>query len=233
VMKAVIMAGGEGLRLRPFTYVVPKPLLPVGDISPIEYSVRYLKSIGFKEILISTNYLKEKFQICMEYVNKYDIDIRLIEEQVKLGTAGSLDLMRSRLDEPFALLNGDLLAQPRYDDMLSILRGCDADIVIGIKKYTTQVPYGVIQFNESNELCSIVEKPTMTHWISAGIYVLHPRVLNNVESQTYLDMPALIEKTKRDGKVLTFDIGDKWLDIGKVEDYENADRVLRSWEIVG
>jgi len=224
------MAGGEGLRLRPFTYVMPKPLLPVGDISPIEYSVRYLKSIGFREILVSTNYLKEKFQICLEYIDKYDINIRLIDENMKLGTAGSLDLMRTWLDEPFVVLNGDLLAQPPYRAMYSAMEEGDADIVIGIKKHVTQIPYGVIQFNESNTLYGIEEKPNLTHWINAGIYILHPRVLKHIETGAYLDMPSLIEKTEQAGKVLVHDIGENWLDIGKVEDYENADRVLHSWQ---
>ena len=226
----MIMAGGEGLRLRPFTYVLPKPLLPVGDISPLEYSIRYLKNTGFREILVSTNYLKEKFQVCVEYEQKYNIDIRQIDERIKMGTAGSLDLMRQYLDEPFAVLNGDLLAHPPYIPMFQSLEECDADIVIGIKKHITQIPYGTIRFNQDKDLCEITEKPILEHWINAGIYVLHPRVLDFVETETYLDMPSLIDKIKERGQVRVHDIGDNWLDIGKVEDYEKADRILQTWD---
>ena len=228
-MKAVIMAGGEGMRLRPFTYVLPKPLLPVGDISPIEYSIRYLKNNGFKEIIISTNYLKEKFNICYKFAEEYGIKLHLIDEDVKLGTAGSLDLMREYLTEPFVVLNGDLLAQPPYKAMFQTMNDGNADILIGVKKHFTQIPYGTITFDAENNLLEIYEKPKIEHWINSGIYLLDPRVLNYIEHQTYLDMPSLIERVESNGKVKVHDIGENWLDIGKVEDYESASLVLHSW----
>ncbi len=108
------MAGGKGLRLRPFTYVAPKPLLGVNGINSIEFSIKNLKKNGVEDLFISINYLKEKFEVCKKYEKKYQVNITLIEEQKQMGTVGSLMLMRDHLNEEFIMINGDLFADVNY-----------------------------------------------------------------------------------------------------------------------
>ena len=229
-MKAVIMAGGKGVRLRPFTYVEPKPLLTVGSINPIEYSIKYLKKCGIDEIFISINYLKEKFEICHQYSKKHGIKITLIEEPKQMGTVGSISLMKNYLNDPFLLLNGDLFTQPPYKIMLDKFKKSNADILIGMKEEITNSPYGVMDFDKNNRVSKIIEKPARSEWINAGVYLINQKIINLIDKE-YMDTPDLIKKViASNGIVISFDIGPKWLDIGCLDDYENANSVLNEWE---
>jgi len=229
-MKAVIMAGGKGKRLRPFTYIKPKPLLPVGSINPIEYLIRDIKNSGFDEILMSVNYLKNEFNVCIEYSKKYDIQITLIEETKELGTVGSLSLMKEDLDKPFLMINGDLFVEPPYKQMHLALKNNKADMVIGITQKSSVSPYGVVSFDKNNRLLKIVEKPIIKDWINSGVYILHPRALKSLNNK-YMDIHNFIDKIiQNNGTIITYDIGNKWLDIGNIDDYEKAIILLESWK---
>ena len=229
-MKAVIMAGGMGVRLRPFTYVKPKPLLPVANISPIEYLIRDMKRHGFDEILISVNYLSEKFDICSKFEKKYDIPIKLIRENKKMGTIGSLSLMKDFLNDPFILINGDLFAEPPYKRMFKKYKATSASMVVGIKKYDYLSPYGVIAKNNDDSLIKIKEKPLRSDWISAGVYLLDPKKIDLI-TKIPMDIPIFIQNIQKKGDlVITCDIGEKWLDIGNIEDYEKAESTINGWK---
>ena len=228
-MKAVIMAGGKGERLRPFTYVSPKPLLPVNETNSIEYSIRNLKDNGFDDFIISINYLKEKFSICKEYEEKYKINISFIEEENRMGTAGSLKLMKDQLDEAFLLLNGDLFTKIDYRRMYENFTNSDCDCLIGIKKQENKSPYGVVDFDVNFDVKDIQEKPTSYEWINAGVYMFKSESIDFIKN-TYTDVTDLITLLRNKNKrVKVFDIGDKWIDIGKIEDYKNAEIMLKNW----
>ncbi|MDB3990733.1 sugar phosphate nucleotidyltransferase [Gammaproteobacteria bacterium] len=230
-MKAIIMAGGKGTRLRPFTYVEPKPLLPVGKINPIEYLVKDLKENGVNEIIISINYLKEKFYSpCEEYSKKYQVKIELIEEKSSMGTAGSLSLMKDLIREPFILINGDLFTNPPYKKMISRFNEEKSEILIGIKNLSSMSLYGVVTFNEDNIVERITEKPSYSEWINAGIYIINHNMLNFI-NKDFMTTPELVSKAMEMGKVVTsYDVGERWLDIGCLEDYEKAEQIINGWK---
>lgn len=229
-MKAVLMSGGKGVRLRPFTYVQPKPLLPVGPMCPVEYSFRYLKEFGVEEIIISINYLKEKFSICNEFSKKYNIPVRLVEEDQEMGTIGSLYLMKDMLDKPFIMLNGDLISEPPYKSMLSYFEEENATLLIGVKQHHEISQYGVIKFNKDGKFSEIVEKPKRKDWISTGIYIIDPSVINLMRGLP-MDTPDLIKLlSERHKPILTYDIGEKWLDIGNLDDYDRAYGLIKGWQ---
>lgn len=228
-MKAVIMAGGRGERLRPFTYVLPKPLLPVNDTNSIENSIKNLKNCGIKDFLISVNYMKEKFSICQRYEKKHDVNILLFEEKQRMGTAGSLKLMQSELDQPFLMLNGDLFADVDYTEMQAKFMEHSCDCLVGVKKIETQSLYGVVDIRKDLALERMTEKPTKAEWINSGIYILKPEIIQMIQ-ETFTDITDLLQRLISQNKsVYTFDIGERWIDIGKIEDYKKAEKTIKAW----
>lgn len=224
------MAGGEGVRLRPFTYVIPKPLLPVGEVTVLEHTIRELARNGIANVFISTNYHARQFQQCVPYGEKYGVKLCLFKESQKLGTAGALYLIKDSLDDPFCVLNGDLIFKVDIAGMFRMHREKNADITIGIKKHNLTIPYAIIERGQNGDLLDISEKPTYTYFINAGIYVLSPSVLASLSTEAYLDMPTLIDLTRGSGgKVLVYDIGDRWLDMGQISDYERAIDLIEQW----
>jgi len=224
------MAGGSGERLRPFTYVVPKPLLPVNGTNAIENSIKNLKRYGFEDFLISVNYLKENFDICMKYKEEYGVNIALVEEKDRMGTAGSLKLMQSELDGPFLLQNGDLFADIDYRKMYEKFTEFDCDCLVGIKKVEVKSLYGVVDFRENLSVKRITEKPTKTEWINSGIYILNPEIIQLINN-TYTDITDLLDELLNQNKsIYTFDIGERWIDIGKIEDYKKAENTIKTWK---
>ena len=147
INKAVIMAGGEGVRLRPLTYVVPKPLLPLGSYTVAEHIIRQIAENGIKEIFILVSYQHEKFDICLDYGRKYGINIRVIKEKGRLGTIGGLINIKNDLDAPFLLSNGDIIAKVNIQEMYAKHKQENAMITLGVKDYSVQIPYGVLEFD--------------------------------------------------------------------------------------
>ncbi len=230
-MKAVIMAGGEGVRLRPFTYIIPKPLLPVGDLTVLEHAIMELARSGIEDIFISTNYHARQFQECTPYGEKYGVKLFLFKENRKLGTAGALYLIKDNLDNPFCVLNGDLIFRVDIAGMFRVHSEKNADITIGIKQHRLTVPYAIIERGADGALFEIKEKPTYTYYINAGIYVLSPSVLASLNAEAYLDMPTLIDSIRGSGGgVFVHDIGDQWLDMGQLSDYELAIDLIDQWK---
>lgn len=229
-MQAVIMAGGMGVRLRPFTYVIPKPLLPLGDGTILENIVRDLSKAGFTEIFILTSYQHEKFSDCYEYGEKYGVKIIIQEEKQKMGTAGGLTLIKDKLSENFLLLNADLLVMTNFLEMVEYHIENRVEITIGVTKFEYIIPYSIVQFNEENELTKITEKPTKNFIVNSGIYVLNKKVLEVMGATDYLDMPSLISEAMEKNMVIkTYDIGHCWLDMGHLDDYERAAEKIEKW----
>ena len=230
-MKAVIMAGGEGVRLRPFTYVIPKPLLPIGNSTILERTIKCLTKCGFGEIFISINYRSQSFEKWMGDGEKYGAKIRLIKEKKKLGTAGSLYLMRDFLTDDFCMLNGDLIIQIDLDEMYWFHKQKNADITIGIKEHRLTIPYAIINKNKDGILYDIEEKPTYKYFINSGIYILNPLIFDIMFHEKHIDMPELIGNVKRaGGDIFVYDIGNRWLDMGQFSDYEKAVDIIDKWK---
>ena len=228
--KAVIMAGGEGVRLRPLTYAVPKPLLPLGTMTVIEYIIRGLAEQGIAEIFILVHYQAEKFEACLEYQKKYGIKIKLVKEEKKLGTIGGLSIIAEELAEPFLLVNADIINRIDIKAMDESHAQEKSFFTMGVKDYSQQVPYGVVELGKSGEFASVREKPVNNYLISAGINLLSPYIFKYLRGEP-IDLPDVIRLLLQEGKkVSTHRIRGFWFDIGRAEDYENAIELLEQIE---
>jgi len=220
--KVVLMVGGLGKRLRPLTNDYPKPLLIVGGKPILETIIENFKKYGFENFILSVKY---KHEMIVEYFgdgSQFGVNIEYIFEDKKLGTAGSLSLMLDKLDNPFFVMNGDLLTNINCESMLDYHMKYNAVATMGVKDYETQIDYGVIN-QKDNEIISIEEKPTQRFLINGGIYILNPEVLKFIDKCQYLDMPDLFKQLiKENKKVISFHIREYWIDIGKIEEYERA-----------
>ena len=219
----VILAGGEGLRLRPLTYDTPKPLLPVGNQPVLEILLTQLSSYGFRQFSVSVNY---KAQQIVDYFGdgtSRGITIQYINEDRPLGTAGPLSLLSEMDDLPFLMINADLITKVNYEHLLRFHEDGDYQITIGVKQHTSQVPYGVIT-TSGTDVVSFQEKPTDNRLIYTGVYVIDPKVLSLVPNNTYFDMNELINKAiaSEKLKVGAFLIHEYWMDIGNHNDYQQA-----------
>jgi dTDP-glucose pyrophosphorylase len=220
-LQAVIMAGGFGTRLRPLTDDVPKPMLPVGDKPLMEHIVALLRTAGIKSVSVTTHYKGEMIADHFKDGSDFGVAINYVEEDEPLGTAGALSLL-DRPNGPLLVINGDIMTRVDFGAMLSFHREHAADMTVGIRQLETTVPFGVVE-SEGVDIVRIVEKPTMSHFISAGVYLLEPDVVALIPAGKPYDMPDLINRLAAEGKkVVGFPIREYWLDIGRLEDYESA-----------
>lgn len=231
-MQAIIMAGGEGVRLRPFTYLIPKPLLPLGDKSVIEHMICALAKYGFDEIFVTTNYRADDFAKCLAFGSKYGVKVELIREKKKLGTVGAVGLLSKFLTGPFLLVNGDLIVDTDLSSMVDFHKSHKGNITIGIKKYCDKIPYGVVEWDENYELISMTEKPQIVRYVNAGVYILDPIAIKYIPNNGYMDITELIERINQaGGKNFVHDIGDCWMDMGRFRDYERAIDAIEEWKL--
>jgi len=230
IEQAVIMAGGEGVRLRPLTYAIPKPLLPLRDYSVIEFIIRGLAERGVKELFIMVYYQYEKFQICLDYGKKYGVKVHLVKEEKKLGTIGGIINILDELKKSFLVINADIINSIDVAAMAASHESKGAAITLGVKDYSLQVPYGVVATGPDGGFLGLREKPTESYLISAGINVLSPDVFQYVTGAP-IDLPDLIKLLLKDGKIVsTHKIQGFWFDIGRAEDYEKAIDLLEKIE---
>jgi dTDP-glucose pyrophosphorylase len=218
----VLMAGGLGTRLRPLTEDIPKPLLPVGDKPILETIIEQFISFGFNNFIITVNYKADKIRDYFDNGEKYNANITYIEEEKRLGTAGSLSLIEKKIDEPFFLMNADLLTKLNFDSMLRYHLNKDNILTIASREYKYEVPYGVLEV-ENEKVISLEEKPDHKFFVSAGAYILNPDLLSRIPKDEYYDITELIDILLNENKdVGTFPIHEYWLDIGQHEDYKQA-----------
>ena len=220
--RVVLMAGGLGTRLRPLTETLPKPMLPVGDKPILELILRNFVGQGYRNFTISINY---KGEIIRDYFGDggwLNASIDYIEESKRMGTAGALSLLKSSPESPFIVMNSDLLTAVPFDSLVQFHEETDAIGTMCARDYPMQVPYGVIEVEET-ALRRIVEKPVYSHFVNAGIYVLSPDALRHVVEDEYLDMPELFERVVMSGaRASVFPIQEYWMDIGRPEDLKQA-----------
>ena len=218
---AVILAGGLGSRLHPYTFTIPKPLLPLNGVAIIEIVIRQLKNHGFSRVVVTLGYMGDFLKYVLGDGSKYELSIEYVTEESPLGTAGSLFLV-DNLPPFFLVMNGDLLTTANYSQFLEQTKQRNAAAAVMLSERTVNVDYGVIETNENLSLVAYHEKPKMTYKVSTGIYVLSDRALKHVTGK-YLDMPELIGKLSGEpGGVYAPVEKCYWQDIGRIEDFEKA-----------
>lgn len=220
-LRALIMAGGYGIRLQPLTDNTPKPMLDVDGKPILQRIVEQLSQSGVKRLHISTHYRGEQIIGHLGDGGDYGVRIDYVSESQPLGTAGALGLLGD-VTEPLLVVNGDVLTRLDFKKMYEFHRECDAVVTVGIRKEQFQIPFGVVDV-DGHSLIRIVEKPITTFFINAGVYLLSPAAIGCVTPGEKIDMPALIQRIIDAGhRVVTFPIREYWIDVGRMEDYERA-----------
>ena len=221
-MRAVILAGGKGTRLLPYTTVIPKPLMPVGDRPILELIIRQLKHYGFSRVTMAVGHLAELIEAYFGNGNKYGIKIDYSREDEPLGTIGSLSLIDT-LDTTFLVMNGDVLTNLDYWKLVDFHKKNQAVATIATYNKEVKVDLGILEMDEDFQLKQYVEKPTLRYDVSMGIYVFEPEILSFIEPNAYLDFPDLVLTLMKAGrKVIGFPFDGYWLDIGRHDDYVRA-----------
>ena len=221
-MLGVVLAGGKGTRLKPFTQVIPKPLLPIGESSVLETQILNLKKSGIREVIIATNYLSDYIKAFLDGKNYYDMTISISEETKPLGTCGPISIIKDEFIDPFLLINGDILTTLDYSKLFEYSKIIDSDIVVGVKDIIAPFEFGQI-ISKDNYIIDIHEKPDFKMEILSGIYLLKPHIIDIIPENTYYGIDSLIkDMVSKKMKVAKYKIKDYWLDIGRIEDYSTA-----------
>lgn len=221
-MEAVILAGGKGRRLAPYTAILPKPLMPIGNVPILEVVIRQLKLSGFTEITMAVGHLAELLMAYFGDGSRWDVRIHYSREEQPLGTAGPLGLL-SGLDKPFLVMNGDLLTTLDYRSLWDYHLSSGAMATLATFQRHVQIDLGVIETDSQSLVRGYIEKPTYHYTVSTGIYVFHPAVLQHIPGGRRLDLPDLILQLVSAGeRVAAYPFAGIWLDIGRMEDYEEA-----------
>jgi NDP-mannose synthase len=230
--RAVILAGGEGTRLRPYTTVLPKPLMPIGDRPVLDIVVRQLKAHGFERITMATGYLAELIEAFFRDGESYGIAIDYFREHEPLGTVGALALIEGLAEDDVLVMNGDVLTDIDYGALLERHRSSDAAATIATKERQIQVSLGVLRFADTDDptrLTGYDEKPAIDYVASMGVYCFAPRALSLIEPGERLDFPDLVLRLIAAGDVVRSWLSDDyWLDIGRHDDYEQAQEEFES-----
>jgi len=218
----VLMAGGLGSRLHPLTQDTPKPMLSVGGRPILETIIRTISEQGLNKIYLSVHYKAEMVREHFGDGSAFGLQIRYLEEDSKLGTAGALSLIQEKHDLPLIVMNADLLTKVNFDSLLSYHAKHKAAATVCVREFSLQIPYGVIAL-DNNKIEKIDEKPSHNFIGSAGIYVLNPDALSSLQKNKRLDMPDFIHQIINDGgEVVGYPVHEYWIDIGKIEDFRQA-----------
>lgn len=229
-MKAVILAGGKGVRLRPLTYTIPKPLLPVGEKPILEEIIERLKLFGFRDFIIAVGYRAELIETYFRDGEQLGVRIDYVRETHALGTAGPLSLVRDSFDllpdEPILAMNGDILTDLDLSAFIDFHRHSGCEISVATREFQLQHPYGVIE-TKDGRITGMVEKPVETDVVSAGIYAIQPSALDLVPYNGFFDIPDLVNAMLRAGRgVAAYQFDGEWLAIDRIEQLEDAARML-------
>ena len=226
-MKAIILSGGLGSRLKPFTEVIPKPLLPIGEKAVLEIQIEHLKANGFDHIYLATNYKSAYIENFFGDGSKYGVKLTISKEDKPLGTVGPVKLLQSELTEPFLVMNGDILTQLKYRNLFDFACQRDTLLTIGTTEIVTPFQFGNIK-TDGDLVTGIDEKPDIRTTILAGIYVFKPALLDIIPDNTLYGMDRLItDMLSRALPISHYSIKEYWLDIGQVKDYEKAQEIYK------
>jgi len=220
----VLMAGGLGTRLRPLTDHAPKPLLRVGDKPILETILGEFIEHQFVNFYLSVNYKADQIKSYFQDGSRWNVNISYIDETKRLGTAGALSLLPKKPTKPVIIMNGDLLTKVNFSQLLSFHEQHGMSATMCVREMEYQIPYGVVRTSD-HRLVSIEEKPVNHYFVNAGIYVLNPEIFPLIPVDTYYDMPTLFDQLLEKGyEVGVFPVREYWLDIGRMSDYEKANR---------
>ncbi|WP_144788477.1 nucleotidyltransferase family protein [Lysinibacillus fusiformis] len=231
INKVVLMLGGLGSRLRPLTNEIPKPMLRIGNKPILETIVEGFKQAGYTHFIFSVNYKKEVIQEYFQNGEAFDVHIEYIEEEKRMGTAGALSLLKQKLKEPFFVMNGDLLTQINFEQLMDFHIEQQSIATMCVREYEFQIPYGVIETVDT-KLVSIKEKPLHRSFVNAGIYVLSPEALDYIPNNEFYDMPTLFENLiSIEKKTSVFPVHEYWIDIGRIDDFDRANNYYSKKEM--
>jgi NDP-mannose synthase len=224
--RAVVLAGGRGARLAPYTSVLPKPLMPIGKRAILEIVVEQLVANGIVDITFSVGYLSHLIRAVFEHgIARHGANISYVHEEQPLGTAGPLRLVDD-LDDTFLVMNGDILTTIDYRELVAYHRRHGNAVTVATRRRTAKIDYGVLEAQETESgtrIVSYTEKPELSMLVSMGIYVLEPQVLELVPPGVHFDFPELVQALLASGeRVGAFEYDGLWFDIGRREDYERA-----------
>jgi NDP-sugar pyrophosphorylase family protein len=221
-MRGIILAGGKGARLAPYTTVLPKPLMPIGEMPILEIVIRQLERHGFNDLTLAVGYLAELLMAYCGDGSKFNVKLGYSREEQPLGTAGPIALVPD-LNDTFLVMNGDLLTTIDYGAMLEYHRERGALATIACYQRDVKIDLGVIEVDTDNWVKNYIEKPTYHYAVSMGIYLFEPAILKYIVPNQRLDLPELVLKLLKEGQqVNVFNFDGYWLDIGRHDDYERA-----------
>jgi dTDP-glucose pyrophosphorylase/CBS domain-containing protein len=221
-LTAVVMAGGLGTRLRPLTQDLPKPMLPVGDRPVLAHIMGQLRKAGIRHVNVATHYKPETITDHFGDGSRFGVDIDYVQEDTPLGTAGALRLVEWS-DQPLLVMNGDILTRVDFGSMLQFHREHQAQLTVAVRDYHVVVPFGVMETDGGAVVRRVQEKPTFSHFVNAGIYLVDPSLRQLLPEGRRYDMTELINDAVTGGhRVVCFPIREYWLDIGQMSDYERA-----------
>lgn len=225
-MQAIILAGGRGTRLAPYTTILPKPLLPIGDVPILDVVIRQLARHGLRQITLAVGHLAELLMAYCADGSRYGVQLRYAREAEPLGTAGPLGSIPG-LDETFLVMNGDILTTLDYSRLIAAHRQSGASATIAAHRRNVYIDFGVIETQNGLEVAAYHEKPTQQYLVSMGVYVFEPEVLRFIQVGQKLDFPDLVQRLlQARAKVALYPSEDFWLDIGRPDDYHQAMEVF-------
>jgi NDP-sugar pyrophosphorylase family protein len=226
----VILAGGQGTRLRPYTTTLPKPLMPVGNYPIMEILLRQLASYGFRDITLAVGYLSGLIQAYFKDGKELGLNLTYGQETKPLGTAGPLAQL-PRFDSSILVLNGDLLTNLDFRKIVRYHYANEATATVAMTRRQEAVDFGVIETDDENQIVGFKEKPERSFLVSMGIYVFTPQVLNYIPKSTRVDFPELLERLmSHEKKIVGFESNDYWMDIGRPDDYDKANEDFPAME---
>ena len=221
-MKAVVLAGGKGARLAPYTTILPKPLMPIGDMPILEVMLLQMREAGISDVVLTVGHLSELLRAFFNNGHRLGLNISYSYEDHPLGTAGPIALING-LDDTFLVTNGDVLTTLNLRDLIQFHREQKAIATIASHHRQSKIDLGVLQRDGDYRITGYIEKPTYDYTVSMGIYVFEPRVLQYIPVDQYLDFPDLVLKLIAAGeKVVAYPFDGYWMDLGRPDDYQKA-----------
>jgi NDP-sugar pyrophosphorylase family protein len=224
-MKALILAGGEGVRLRPLTYSIPKPLLPIKEKPILEIIIERLASFGIKEIILATGYKSYMIEAYFIDGSRHGVKIDYIVEKKRMGTAASLKSLNGLIIDPILVLNGDVITDLDFNVLYEFHKSSGSELTVCVVRYKVKIPYGVVRYDNLNSFIGLDEKPIKKFMVNAGIYIVDPTLIRLIPEDVVFDMTDLIASAKKlNKKIAVFEITDRWIDIGLVENYNQINK---------
>lgn len=221
-MKAVVLAGGKGTRLAPYTHILPKPLMPIGDMPILEVLLKQMKRAGITDVTLTVGHLANLLRTFFMDGEQWGINISYSYEEKPLGTAGPLSLIQG-LDSTFLVTNGDVLTTLDLKDLVSYHKSQGGIATIAVHQRQVKIDLGVVEWNGGNHIGGYIEKPVYDYTVSMGVYVFEPDVTKFIPFNVYLDFPELVLKLIAAGeKVVGYAFDGYWMDLGRPDDYAQA-----------